>query len=105
MQREYPRRMSCVGHDPRSPICYPARTRSDEGQVHLVEAVVVYRIRIKGHLDSRWSEWFDGLTITNEPTGETLLTGPIPDQAALHGILAKVRDLGLTLVSVTPSDE
>ncbi len=66
--------------------------------------LVVYHIRVKGHLDSHWSEWFDGLAITNEPNGEAVLTGPILDQAALHGILAKVRDLGLTLISVTPAD-
>ncbi len=69
-----------------------------------MEPLGVYRIRIKGHLDSHWSEWFDGLTITNEPNGESVLAGPIADQAALHGILAKVRDLGLTLVSVAPAD-
>lgn len=68
-----------------------------------MEAPVEYRIRVKGHLDSRWSEWFGGLTITNEPTGEAVLTGPILDQVALHGILTKVRDLGLTLISVTPA--
>ena len=52
-----------------------------------------YEIRVKGHLDPRWSEWFDGLQITNEPNGEALLSGHIPDQAALHGVLARVRDL------------
>lgn len=59
-----------------------------------------YEIRIKGHLDHRWADWFEGLTITLEDTGETLLTGPVVDQAALHGLLRKVRDLGLPLVSV-----
>jgi hypothetical protein len=61
----------------------------------------VYEIRVKGHLDPRWSEWFDGLQITNEPNGEALLSGHVPDQAALHGVLAKVRDLNLQLISVT----
>ena len=61
----------------------------------------VYEIRVKGHLDPRWSEWFDGLQVTNEPNGEALLSGHIADQAALHGVLAKVRDLNLQLVSVT----
>jgi hypothetical protein len=61
----------------------------------------VYEIRVKGHLDPRWSEWFDGLQITNEPNGEALLSGYVPDQAALHGVLAKVRDLNLQLISVT----
>ena len=60
-----------------------------------------YEIRVKGHLDPSWSEWFDGLQITNEPNGEALLSGHIPDQAALHGVLAKVRDLNLQLISVT----
>lgn len=60
----------------------------------------VYEIRLKDHLDSRWSEWFEGLTITLEESGSTLLSGPLADQAALHGILKKVRDLGLTLLSV-----
>ena len=59
-----------------------------------------YEIRIKGHLDDRWIEWFEGLTITLEEDGDTLLTGPVTDQAALHGLLKKVRDLGMTLVSV-----
>lgn len=55
---------------------------------------------IKGHLDKRWADWFDGLTIKREENGDTLLTGPVVDQAALHGLLRKVRDLGLPLVSV-----
>jgi hypothetical protein len=57
-------------------------------------------IRIKGHLDNRWADWFDGLTITLEDNGNTLLRGPVVDQAALHGLLKKVRDLGLPLISV-----
>jgi len=59
-----------------------------------------YEIRLTGHLDDRWADWFAGLTITWEDNGETLLTGPVADQAALHGLLRKVRDLGLPLVSV-----
>ena len=61
----------------------------------------LYEIRIKGHLDDRWAAWFEGLTLTLEDNGETLLTGPVVDQAALHGLLRKVRDLGMPLVSVT----
>jgi hypothetical protein len=59
-----------------------------------------YEIRLKGHLEARWVQWFEGLTITLEDNGNTLLSGPLTDQAALHGILKKVRDLGLTLLSV-----
>jgi hypothetical protein len=59
-----------------------------------------YEIRLKGHLDARWAEWFEGLTITLEEDGNTLLTGPVVDQAALYGLLKKVRDLGLPLLSV-----
>jgi len=61
---------------------------------------VWYQIRLQGHLDPQWAEWFDGLTITLVPNGATLLTGPVVDQAALHGLLKKVRDLGMPLLSV-----
>ena len=60
----------------------------------------VYEIRVKGILDRKWSDWFDGFTITPQGNDETLLTGPVADQAALHGLLAKIRDLGLPLLSV-----
>jgi hypothetical protein len=59
-----------------------------------------YEIRIEGHLDTRWAAWFDGLAVSREPDGTTVLHGPVVDQAALHGLLQKVRDLGLPLVSV-----
>lgn len=58
------------------------------------------QIRIQGHLDQRWTSWFDGLTLTHDGDGTTLLQGPVADQAALHGLLTKVRDMGLPLVSV-----
>jgi hypothetical protein len=61
---------------------------------------IVYQIRIKGHLGHQWTDWFEGLTITLKEDGETLLTGPVIDQAALHGLLKKVRDLGMPLLSV-----
>ena len=59
-----------------------------------------YEIRLKGHLDSRWAAWFDGLTLTNESDGTTIIYGPVADQAALHGLLQKMRDVGLPLISV-----
>ena len=61
-----------------------------------------YKIRIKGQLDSQWTDWFEGLTITLDENGDTLLSGPVIDQAALHGLLKKVRDLGIPLISVCP---
>ena len=60
---------------------------------------MVYQIRIEGHLGPQWTEWFGDLAITLEDNGETLLTGPVVDQAALHGLLRKIRDLGMPLIS------
>ncbi len=62
----------------------------------------VYQIRLKGHLGSQWADWFGGLVVTLEDDGDTLLTGQVADQAALHGLLKKVRDLGMPLVSINP---
>jgi hypothetical protein len=70
------------------------RTQRDSAQPE------IYQIKIKGHLGAKWIDWFDGLTITLEDNGDTLLTGPVIDQAALHGILKKIRDLGMPLLSV-----
>lgn len=61
-----------------------------------------YQIRLWGHLDGQWTDWFEGMTISLEDDGHTLLTGPVADQAALHGLLKKVRDLGMLLISVNP---
>lgn len=61
-----------------------------------------YEITVRGHLDQHWSEWFSGLTLTHLPGGETLLAGPLPDQTALHGLLERIRDLNVTLISVNP---
>jgi hypothetical protein len=69
-------------------------SKNDPGQP------TVYQIRIKGHLKHQWADWFGGLTLTLEDNGETLLTGAVVDQAALYGLLKKVRDLGMPLISV-----
>jgi len=61
---------------------------------------IVYQIRMEGHLDTQWTDWFSSLSITLEENGDTLLTGPVADQAALFGLLKKIRDLGLPLVSL-----
>jgi hypothetical protein len=63
-----------------------------------------YEIRLAGHLHPRWAAWFDGMTLTTADDGTTALRGPVTDQAALHGLLQKVRDLGVPLISVTPLD-
>jgi hypothetical protein len=65
---------------------------------------LVYQIRIKGHLGRKWKGWFEGMSITLEDNGDTLITGPVVDQAALHGLVKKVRDLGLPLISVNRVD-
>jgi hypothetical protein len=76
-------------------------SESDPGQP------MIYQIRIKGHLGCEWADWFGGLTLTLEDNGETLLTGSVLDQAALHGLLKKVRDVGMPLLSVmrVPPDQ
>ncbi|MBN1658263.1 MAG: hypothetical protein JXA93_07680 [Anaerolineae bacterium] len=69
-----------------------------------IDRPVVYQIRIKGHLGCEWADWFGGLKITLDEDGDTLLTGLVADQAALYGLLKKVRNLGMPLVSVGPVD-
>jgi hypothetical protein len=69
-----------------------------------MNAPQVYEIRVEGHLTDRWSDWFEGLAIRNEAGGYTLLTGLLADQAALYGVLTKIHNLNLTLVSVQRSD-
>jgi hypothetical protein len=68
------------------------------------DQLITYQIRIQSHLDFDWADWFEGLTITLEENGDTLLTGPVADQAALYGLLKKVRDLGMPLISVNPAE-
>lgn len=70
----------------------PRDDRSEDGRCE---------IRLRGHLETRWAAWFDGMTLSHERDGSTVLSGPVVDQAALHGLLQKVRDIGLPLVSVT----
>lgn len=66
--------------------------------------LTVYQIRLTGQLSGQWTEWFEGLMVTLDENGDTLLTGPVVDQAALYGLLRKVRDLGASLISVNPVD-
>ena len=77
---------------------------NDHGLARDADQPMVYQIRIKGHLVQKWTDWFEGLTITLEENGDTLLTGQVIDQAALHGILKKIRDLGMPLLSVNVVD-
>ncbi len=82
----------------------PLSTNKDSGTATNldVDRSQQYEIRIRGHLDERWSDWFGGMAITLDDDGDTLLTGPVVDQAALYGLLRKVRDAGMSLYSVNP---
>ena len=77
---------------------------SEQKSEHDPRQPTVYQIRIQGHLSQRWTDWFEGLTITLEEDGNTLLGGPVVDQSALHGILKKIRNLGMPLLSVNSVD-
>jgi hypothetical protein len=66
-----------------------------------MDTLEIYEIRVEGHLDSSWSDWFEDMAIYHEETGETVLSGPVRDQAALHGVLMRIRDLGLPLLAVS----
>jgi hypothetical protein len=83
------------------PFALPQRVESMSSDVKANrDEPMHYQIRLKGHLSPQWSDWFGGLSMTLEDNGETLLTGSVPDQAALHGLLKKVRDIGIPLISV-----
>jgi len=69
------------------------------------ETLTIYQIRIRGHLDSHWTNWFGNMTISLENNGDTIVTGPVVDQAALHGLLKRVRDLGMPLISINQIKE
>jgi hypothetical protein len=98
--------LSITSERPKRRLIYPSRRQVKEGQMSEIStgphhSPDRYEIRLRGHLDSRWAAWFNGLNLTNESDGTTIIHGPVADQAALHGLLQKVRDLGLPLVSVT----
>ena len=78
-----------------------ARTSEDHTRTGERDARERYEIRLQGHLDAPWAAWFDGLSLTHESDGTTVIRGPVTDQAALHGLLKRVGDLGLPLLSVT----
>ncbi len=85
-----------VGHKRYRIMSNKCNSTIDQGQP------VFYQIRLKGHLGCEWTDWFEGLTIRLEDNGNTVLTGPVVDQAALHGLIKRVRDLGIPLLSVNP---
>jgi hypothetical protein len=94
MHIEHTVRIAMTGHARDRRMTYKDSPARDSAQTP------IYQIRIHGHLGSEWTDWFEGLTITLEDNGDTLLTGPVVDQAALYGLLRKVRDVGIPLLSV-----
>ncbi len=66
---------------------------------------MIYEIRVEGYLDDLWADWLSGMSLAYTPGGQTILTGRLPDQAALHGVIGKIRDLGIPLISVTRIDQ
>jgi hypothetical protein len=88
---EIPPQKQCAGRNLMSETQAPTGKWNEAGR---------YEIRLKGHLDTRWTAWFEGLTLTHDSEGTTIVRGPVADQAALHGLLQKIRDLGLPLISV-----
>ena len=94
LQIEHAAEANLIGHKRDRAMAHTRNSETDPNDS------LVYEIRIKGHLGPEWTAWFEGLTITLEGSGETLLTGPLVDQAALHSVLKRVRDLGIPLLSV-----
>jgi hypothetical protein len=94
MHIEHAVRIAMTGHDRDRRMAHKDSPARDLAQPP------IYQIQIQGHLGSQWTDWFEGLSITLEDNGETLLTGPVVDQAELHGLLKKVRDLGMPLLSI-----
>jgi hypothetical protein len=81
------------------------RVVNEQGDVERWESPMHYEIRVRGVLDERWSSWFDGMQISANESGDTTISGPVADQPALHGLLNKIRDLGLQLISVRPTEQ
>ena len=96
-------RRNTPGHAARDDRPRPDRDQDKEG-VRETQPPVHYEITVEGILDSHWSAWFDGLQLTRDTAGRTIIAGPIADQAALHGLLARIRDLGLPLLAVRRAD-
>ena len=89
--------MNATNGSTRPPVAREARREAREVGQHDLE---LHEIRVQGHLDQRWTDWLEGMTVTHESDGTTTLTGPLVDQAALHGVLNRIRDLALPIVSV-----